>query len=149
VYFNTPAAASPGRTLVYRRSFAALPSTVGVTVGVDTLPLLSASIANPVRPTITWSSERPLQAIGMYAQVEYGSLTWWSIVAPAVPGALTFPELPSDLQPESLTIHRFSVHAGAPTTAADYAAVRQGVHLLEIESNGLYTSSTTVRYRSL
>jgi hypothetical protein len=147
VMLNGPSSATPDRELVHRASFAAFPTTYALSVGVDTLPLLSASMgANALRPTIVWASDGPLQADGFIAEVGYLSSTYWMLIAPAVPGSVMFPELPVDLLPVELTVDRFSVLAANPVSVTGYDSVRQRLASLVTDRDGEPAPRTSATY---
>jgi hypothetical protein len=147
VQLESASSATPRRSLVHRASFTAFPTTLALSVGVDTLPLLSASIgSNALRPMIVWSAAGALQADGFAAEVRYRSSTQWLLSAPAVPGSVLFPVLPTDLEPVEPTVDRLMVLAANPVSVTGYDAIRPQLSRLAIEDDGVLSPQTSTVY---
>ncbi|MEO8551556.1 MAG: hypothetical protein ABI678_16375 [Kofleriaceae bacterium] len=77
------------------RGVATIPASVDLTAA-DLLPPVTASIDTAPRPTVTWDSTAHA-AVALF-EIHAGDASW-NLVAPPVPGAIRYPELPGDLWP--------------------------------------------------
>jgi hypothetical protein len=108
VTLATAAGVWPHSSLWLQRSFSIIPSSLQIDAHTDLLPTIAAAIdANPDRPTITWTTAAAVPETAAYASVtaNVGELRW-TVEVPPQPGAVTFPELPTDLRGRGSTLQR-------------------------------------------
>jgi hypothetical protein len=85
------------QTLDVSRSYSS-PSSISLDVSGDFLPLVTASLAQPLpRPYVSWSTPAGAVIADMFV-AKVGS---WYLIAPAREGTVEYPDLPSDLRPTS------------------------------------------------
>jgi hypothetical protein len=77
------------------RGVAAIPTSFAIS-GADLLPEVDGAIDTNTRPTVTWSTASPIAGAAALLEIHMGTSAW-DVIAPPVPGAVKFPELPADL----------------------------------------------------
>jgi len=82
-------------TALILRGVAALPTTLDLSAA-DFLPEVDGSVDANTRPTVTWSTAAPIAGALALFEVRMG-IAQWNLIAPAVPGAVRYPDLPADL----------------------------------------------------
>jgi hypothetical protein len=115
-------ASDPMQTTFTRvlRGMASIPSSVAIDAS-DLLPVPSGTVdAATTRPTVTWGTDRAIDADGIVIGVKVG-LVEWTLIGPARPGTARFPDEPSDiLAPAAPTLTLLSL----VDATSSYDAVR-------------------------
>lgn len=129
---NAPSGMTAHAGLILR-GVAAIPSALDVTAA-DFLADVDGSVDTNARPTVTWSTAAPIAGALALFEVHSGPAQW-NVIAPAIPGAVHFPELPTDLWPAATPV-LFGVADFESADVTTYAANNLATLLLTFPAAG-------------